>query len=180
MSDAFRGEFNQKVDAKARVSIPAAFRRVLEAGDPEYSRPDRTEGAKPRFVIVYGGKDDDAYAVGYTVAQMKRVEAQIRRMQPGSKPRKILERNLVTLSQVVEVDDDGRIVLPPKARDRMGVSAEDLKSGFEATFAGALETFQLWKRDAYEAEQEAELSLDDLLDDGADITSLLPHDDAEG
>ena len=30
-SEAFRGEFYQKVDAKARVSIPAAFRRILEA-----------------------------------------------------------------------------------------------------------------------------------------------------
>ena len=35
MSEAFRGEFTQKVDGKARVSIPAAFRRVLEAGDPD-------------------------------------------------------------------------------------------------------------------------------------------------
>ena len=33
-SEAFRGEFYQKVDAKARVSIPAAFRRILEAEDP--------------------------------------------------------------------------------------------------------------------------------------------------
>ena len=30
-SEAFRGEFYQKVDAKARVSIPAAFRRILDA-----------------------------------------------------------------------------------------------------------------------------------------------------
>lgn len=180
MSESFRGEFNQKVDAKARVSIPAAFRRVLEAGDPEYNRPDRTDGTKPRFVIVYGGKEDDTYAVGYTIAQMKRVEAQIRRLPAGTKQRKALERNLVTLSQTVEVDDDGRIVLPPKARDRMGVTAEDLKSGFEATFAGTLETFQLWKRDTYDAAQDAEVSLDDLLEDGADLTSLLPHDDFGG
>ena len=46
MSDAFRGEFTQRVDGKARVSIPAAFRRVLEAGDPDSTRK--------RIVMVYG------------------------------------------------------------------------------------------------------------------------------
>ena len=38
VSEAFRGEFYQKVDSKARVSVPAAFRRIIEAGvlpDPE-------------------------------------------------------------------------------------------------------------------------------------------------
>lgn len=179
VSEAFRGEFNQKVDSKARVSIPATFRRVLEAGDPEYSRPDRAENARPRMVIVYGGKAGDAHAVGYSITQMKRVEAQIRRLPPGTPARKALERNLVTLSQTVEVDDDGRIVLPPKARDRMGITADDLKNGVDATFAGTLETFQMWKRDAYEAAQQAEVPLDDLLEDGADLTSLLPHEPGE-
>ena len=175
MSESFRGEISQKVDKKARVSIPAAFRRILEAGDPDYNRPDRPKDAKPRFVIVYGGRSTDTYAVGYTLAQMKRVEAQIRRLPNGTKERRALELNLVTLSQLVEVEDDGRIVLPPKARERMGVTADDLDEGFEATFAGALETFQLWKRDAYEAQKEGAVSLDDLLEDGADMTSLLPH-----
>ena len=46
----FRGESLHKVDAKGRVSVPAAFRRVLEEGDPDFSR-----GSSPNFVIVYGG-----------------------------------------------------------------------------------------------------------------------------
>ena len=51
MAEAFRGEVYQKVDAKARVSIPAAFRRILEADDPA-----TTESSRPRVYIVYGGK----------------------------------------------------------------------------------------------------------------------------
>ena len=50
-SEAFRGEFYQKVDAKARVSIPAAFRRILEAEDPASA-----EFPRPRVYMVYGGK----------------------------------------------------------------------------------------------------------------------------
>ena len=33
----FRGEAENKVDNKGRVSIPAAFRRILEEGDPDWS-----------------------------------------------------------------------------------------------------------------------------------------------
>ena len=45
----FRGEAENKVDSKGRVSIPAPFRRVLEEGDPDWSN-----GVNPNFVIVYG------------------------------------------------------------------------------------------------------------------------------
>ena len=46
MARRFRGEIVQKVDGKGRVSIPAAFRRVLEQGDPEW-----TEGLRPELVL---------------------------------------------------------------------------------------------------------------------------------
>ena len=35
MKRRFRGESVNKVDAKGRVSVPAAFRRALEEGDPD-------------------------------------------------------------------------------------------------------------------------------------------------
>lgn len=169
MSEAFRGEFNQKVDGKARVSIPAPFRRVLEAGDPAFADSNR-----PKVVMVYGGADRK-FVECYSIAEMKRVEAGIRKMQPGSPQRRYLERNLVTLSQTVEVDEDGRIVMPPKVRDKIGLSAEAMKEGSEAIFAGTLETFQIWTRDAYEAEldRQAEAELF-VLPDGVDMLSLLP------
>ena len=33
----FRGEAENKVDAKGRISIPAPFRRILEEGAPDWS-----------------------------------------------------------------------------------------------------------------------------------------------
>ena len=51
MAEAFRGEFYQKVDGKARVSIPAAFRAVLNADDPQ-----KGEKGGARLYMVYGGK----------------------------------------------------------------------------------------------------------------------------
>lgn len=175
MSEAFRGEFNQKVDGKARVSIPAPFRRVLEAGDPSFG-----DGNRPKFVMVYGGGPGRQYVECYTIAEMKRLEARIRRVAAGSPQRRALERNFITLSQIVEVDEDGRIVLPPKVREKIDLSADVLKDGAEATFAGALETFQIWQRDAYEAEIATQLEADlEILPLGADLLSLLPLDPEE-
>lgn len=171
MTEAFRGEFYQKVDSKARVSIPAPFRRVLEAGDPAF------DGTRPKLVMVYGGGAGRQFVECYTITQMRVLEQKIRRMASGSPARKALERNYVTLSQTVEVDEDGRIVVPPKVRERMGLAAEAMKDGVEACFAGALDTFQLWLRDNYDAEMAAQEEIDLDLPEGADLLSLLPHDE---
>ena len=162
MAETFRGEFYQKVDGKARVSIPAPFRRVLESGDP-------AKGATPRVVIVYGG--DRAYVECYTIDEMAKLERRIARMQIGSPQRRYLERNLITLSQTVDIDGDGRIVLSPKAREKMGLATISDKA--EAVFAGTLDKFQIWRSDAYEAEINAAFSAD-ILPDGHDMLSLLP------
>lgn len=173
MAEAFRGEVNQKVDAKARVSIPAAFRRVLEAGDPSFP-----ETPRPKLVMVYGDERRQ-FVECYSIQEMKRVEALIARLPKGAPRRRFLERNLITLSVTVEVDEDGRIVLPQKVREKIGLSAEALAAGAEATFAGALETFQLWKRERYEAEIAAQSVAEfEELADGLDMLALLPDPEA--
>jgi MraZ protein len=173
MAEAFRGEVNQRVDGKARVSIPAAFRRVLEAGDPTFP-----ETPRPKLVMVYGDERRQ-FVECYSILEMRRVEAMIARLPKGAPRRRFLERNLITLSATVEVDDDGRIVLPQKVREKIGLSAEDLAAGAEATFAGALETFQLWKRESYEAEIAAQSAAEfEELAGGLDMLALLPDPEA--
>lgn len=168
MSEAFRGEFTQRVDGKARVSIPAAFRRVLEAGDPESPRK--------RIVMVYGDSRRK-YTECYTMAGAAALEDKIKKLPLGSDKRRMLERNMITLSVTLEIDDDGRIVLPPKVREKCGIAPEDVTKGAEAVFAGALDTFQLWKSEIYDAEilraAEADLA---SLPEGVDILSLLSDD----
>lgn len=155
MSEAFRGEFTQKVDGKARVSIPAHFRRVLEAGDPDSTRK--------RIVIVYGD-ERRKFAECYTIAGAQRLEAMIRRLPLGSMQRRLLERNMITLSVTLDIDDDGRIVLPPRVREKAGLSSADAA---EAVFAGALDTFQIWNPETYKAE---------ILRAASDELAALPAD----
>lgn len=162
-SEAFRGEFYQKVDSKARVSIPAAFRRILTAEDPITE-----EAPLPRVYMVYGGKHRN-FVECYSKRGADELAEQISQMELGSKARERAERDLISRSVMVEIDRDGRIVLPPKVREKMGLAADDLTAGGEAAFAGVTNRFRLYKREVY----EAELAEDEDDDDGVDPLALV-------
>lgn len=150
MAEAFRGEFYQKVDSKARVSIPAAFRRILDADDPA-----TTESSRPRVYMVYGGKKR-TYVECYSKAGADALAADIESMDIGSDERTRAELNLISRSVMVEIEPDGRIVLPQKVREKMGFLGDDLASGGEAAFAGFTNRFRLYRREVYDAELAAE------------------------
>lgn len=153
MAERFRGEGQQKVDSKGRVSIPARFRRVLEAGDPSW-----VEGKRPELVIVYGGAEQDFLEV-YTMEAIGRLEAKIDRLPSGPLKRKLTKQNIAQALHT-EVDPDGRLVIPKAQRDKIGLEGM-------AYFISTGTTFQIWNLETYkrfEAEEEGALDLD-LPDD---------------
>jgi MraZ protein len=149
------------VDGKGRVSIPADFRRVLEAGDPSWS-----EGKSPEFVIVYGDHRR-AYLECYTMEAAAEVDEQIGALARGSMERRMLERLFNGQSLKTGVDETGRIVLPQKLRTKIDL-------GEEAYFIATGDTFQIWKPETYEAEETArtEAWLDQFPDDFDPLTLL--------
>jgi len=157
----FRGESRHKVDAKGRVSIPALFRRVLQAGDPGW-----TEGLRPQLVIVYGDQRQK-YLECYTIEAINEVDIKIDKIPRGTMPRRMLERKMHGQSHPTEVDGDGRLVLPQKLRDKIGLKGE-------AFFIASGDTFQIWKPETYETEElaKAEAWLEQMPDD-FDPLSLL-------
>lgn len=157
VSEAFRGEFYQKVDSKARVSIPAAFRRILDAEDPA------AEGNRPRIYMVYGGASRN-FVECYSRKGADILAAQIDAMELGSKERDRAERDLISRSVMVEIEPDGRIVLPLKVRAKMGFASDEAG---DAAFAGFTNRFKLYRREVYDAENEE----DD--DDGVDPLALV-------
>ncbi len=160
MARRFRGEFHQKVDSKGRVSIPALFRRVIEASDPDWS-----EGQRPNLVIVYGDHRRK-FLECYTMEAIDEIDRQIDALPRGSKARRMLERLMHGQSHPTQVDEDGRIVLPQKLRDKIELDGE-------AFFIASGDRFQIWKPDTYaEAEAETEAWLDSLPED-FDPLSLL-------
>lgn len=165
MARRFRGESVQKMDKKGRVSIPAPFRRVLEAGDPDW-----TAGAAPQFVIVYGDHRRK-YLECFTIEAIEEVEDKIAEKPRGSLKRKMLEKLYSGQSLTTSVDETGRIVLPAKLRKKIGL--ED-----EAYFFATVDTFQIWRPETYEEVDEAKTrSWLDEQDEDFDIASLLDDDE---
>jgi MraZ protein len=140
MAEAFRGEFYQKVDSKGRVSIPAAFRRILESDDPGAGDPPR-----PRVYMIYGGANRN-FVECYTKAGADALADEISLMEEGSDEREQVEFDLLACSVMVEVEPDGRIVLPPRVREKVGIDAEA-----EAAFQGRANRFRLYRRDTYDS-----------------------------
>lgn len=164
MALRFRGESQNKVDAKGRVSIPAPFRRVLEAGDPNWKSGDNAN-----LVIVYGGKTRN-YLECFTMDAIADVESRILRRGRGDVRRKAMSTLYITQAVDASVDETGRLVLPKNLRDKIDLSGL-------AYFAGNGDTFEIWKPETHEAEMDAELEADDDFDPDTDASAYLDGDE---
>lgn len=140
MAQMFRGEFDLKVDAKGRVSIPAKFCRVIEAGDPDWS-----DGKRANFVIVYG-VDNQCWLECHSIAGIHEIEQRIDLLQEGTPEHTDFVAKYITYAQDMQIDEDGRIVLPQKLRDRLGLDEDG-----RALFVAKGKHFEIWDRTKYEA-----------------------------
>lgn len=158
MARKFVGSFEQKVDGKGRVSIPASFRRVIESSDPNW-----TEGLRPTLNIAYG-EEGRPYLEGYSVDGLAEMHDKIDRMTPGSPAREVMEDLYYSCVQEFSVDDDGRIVLSQGLRDRIGLDKE-------ALFVAKGTRFEIWDPETHR-EMRASKTRDFLQSQGADFN---PH-----
>ena len=166
VSPKFRGSFDQKIDAKGRVSIPAAFRKIAELCDPEfvpagksadksaYKTSDKTTGTatdpkgSPASLVVVFGDEGRAFLECYSVQGMTEVDALIAAKPIESDDRVILEELYYSNATTVEIDVDGRIVMPQFLRERLNFDGE-------ARFVGLGDRFEIWTPAAYAAAKSA-------------------------
>jgi MraZ protein len=150
------------VDAKGRVSIPAAFRRVLEECDPDWY-----DGVNPNLVLVYGD-ERRKFIEGYSMTSMQEVDEKISQLRRGSRERRMLEMMFSGQAVQIQLDETGRLVLSPKLREKIGITNE-------AFFIASGDTFQIWAPDRYEAHQR-EISewFDEYGEDFDPLTLLDP------
>ncbi len=163
MARRFRGSDTFKVDAKGRVSIPAPFRRVIEASDPDWR-----EGLRPNIVIVYGD-DRQSWLEVYTMRAIEEIDEQIEDMQRGSPERLMLEERMYGQSLEAQIDEDGRLVLSQRLREKIGLTSE-------AFFISAGDYFKIWKPETYEETAGSRSrKLADQYPEDFDPRSLLPQ-----
>jgi MraZ protein len=131
--DEFVSTFTNRLDAKGRVSIPASFRSVLmvDGFDGLYCCP-----TLDRQAVDAGGNRFRA-TIGSSLANF----------QPFSEDHEYLSTTLIGESEILKIDQDGRVVLSEALRAHAGISEK-------VTFVGQGYKFQLWEPSRFGAYRE--------------------------
>ena len=127
----FLSRFDNKVDKKGRVSVPASFRADLTS--------DAFAGVVAFPSPVNGGALDAC-----DIGRMKSLADGIDSFNPFSNEYGDLATAILTKSHRLPFDGEGRIILPQPLLQHAGITNL-------ATFAGRGATFQIWAPEAYEA-----------------------------
>ncbi|NDV00357.1 division/cell wall cluster transcriptional repressor MraZ [Pseudoroseicyclus tamaricis] len=166
---SFTGEHDQRIDGKGRVSIPMPFRGALGQQDPEW-----TAGQPTRFYLQYSD-DLKGYLRGWDVRSIERRQRQYQRWDPGPK-KKLAIRYFFRQISLIVLDKDGRMVLPQKQRERLGVEGDD-----ELKFLGYGDYFEIWRAEVADEGDDHDALLAQLGPDfdPQELADLPPDDDFE-
>jgi MraZ protein len=135
--DRFVSTFTNKIDAKGRVSIPAPFRAVLERDAYAPGEGAKDDGKSGGGIYCYPSLDLAALDAGGERLARK-IDALLAGLADYSDERDELSVALYGDVQVLNVDPDGRIVLPESLRLHAGLAAQ-------VTFVGLGDKFQMWE-----------------------------------
>lgn len=148
----FRGTFDQKIDQKGRLSVPSAFRKVAELADPEYvAPPAKGQPGVPATITLVMADPAQRYLEGYTIEGMRMVDAQIDERSESDPLRAYLEEIYYGSATQLQIDGDGRIILPLALRQKLRLDSDTL-------FVGKGNYFELWNPALRESDMAAQHS----------------------
>jgi MraZ protein len=143
--DSFQETLVSLVDGKGRVSIPAYYRKVLQA----------RSGTSAEVVIGYWRKGK--CLIGYDKRQHQKLNAQLEeKHQFAFDPEQDKERARLSLilngrTRTFTLDEPGRVILPQSFRDHAGIALEE-----PAVFVPRGSHFEIWNVADAQADLEAE------------------------
>ena len=134
----FRGLFEHNVDAKGRTSVPARFRDVL------------LQSYGPRLVVTFGFTDDpsERFLGVYPLKNWEEIEAGLARRNQSEPGVKALYRIYVANAHEVEVDNPGRVLLPPNLRSHAALERD-------LVWVGQGKRMHLWSKENWSRAQSA-------------------------
>jgi len=147
----FRGTHQYLVDEKGRVAIPARYREALSGLQDE------------RLVVTKFRRRGRPCLDVYPLSVWQRFERKIGTERRFNRKLATFEAYYVGAAQDVQLDTQGRMLIPPTLREYAGI-------GREVMFVGATDKFRIWDKSVYQQvdrDDEKELFEDnpDLLDD---------------
>ena len=134
------GESVQKLDAKNRVTLPAKLRAHFEDGAVI------SKGIE-HCLVVYNREGWDSFT-----------EAQMGRLDPFSKQGRNMSRHLYAGAAEVEVDRQGRIMIPP-------AQIAHAKLSRDIVVAGLRDRLEIWDLEAWRTQEaDFEGSVEDVAE----------------
>lgn len=122
--DEFLSTFTNRLDAKGRVSIPASFRAVL---------------ARDGFDGLYCCPTLDRKAVDAGGNRLRdQIRASLQLFEAFSEDHEYLSTTLIGESEVLKIDQDGRVILSEALKQHAGIADQ-------VTFVGQGYKFQIWE-----------------------------------
>ena len=126
--DEFVSTYTNRLDAKGRVSIPAPFRAVL---------------ARDGFEGLYCCPTLDRQAVDAGGNRLReQIRASLLLFEAFSEDHEYLSTTLIGESELLKIDQDGRVVLSDAIKAHAGIDDE-------VTFVGQGYKFQIWEPESF-------------------------------
>ena len=149
------GSYPISVDTKARITLPAVFRKQLVEGDNRTIK-----------LVPYGGRVNGFTPDGFKAFVDSLFAVNGEQYDPRSAKQEKLKRGLTARAVEVDIDSAGRVALGRLDANTAGTREKFGLVG-EVVVVGADDHFEVWNAEEWAAEQE---SLDEELD------ALLYHD----
>ena len=122
----FLGEFKHSIDDKGRITVPARYRQLL--ADGAYI----TQGFDRNLMVL---REANFEMISRRINAMSLTKPNVRE----------LRRVLFSKAQKVELDKNGRILVPPFLRTEIGLNGDVL-------LIGVGDYFEIWSPDRWEAQ----------------------------
>jgi len=132
----FRGTNAISLDAKGRLAMPSRYR-------------DRLVGACEGQLVATIALEEKCLWI-YPLPEWEKVEQQLAAAPNMNQQVKRLQRLLIGNANDIELDGNGRFVVPPLLRDHAGLDKKVM-------LVGQLNKFELWSEEAWLAQTDAYL-----------------------
>lgn len=124
----FIGEYNHTVDEKGRLAIPTKFRKELKGG-----------------AVVTRGLDNCLFV--YSMTEWKKLAEKLSALPFSQANSRAFSRLMLAGAMDVEIDKQGRVVLPEYLRRYAGIAKD-------AVVAGLYGRIEIWDKKSWESYKE--------------------------
>ncbi len=131
MSTQFSGRFEIKVDPKFRLTLPVPFREVLSSDKATQIFITNSQYQKKRCLDVY------------SVSEWQKLENKISKLPQLKIEVQNFQRFYLSGGHNIEIDSQGRILIPPSLRTYAGIKSEVVLVGFAHKFE--IWAAEIWK-----------------------------------